>query len=323
MQSLLLLCVSAGLVAAQSTAPLRLEKTIPLPDVQGRIDHMSIDVRNKRLFVAALGNNTVEVVDIGAGKRIHTISGLREPQGVLYLPEVNRLYVANAADGTLRIFDGVSFQLLKTLDYGDDADNVRYDVSNDQVYVGYGSGGLGALRKDGTKIRSIPLDSHPESFQLLKNGAEIYVNLPKSRRMAVLDRKAGSKIASYKTNGAWGNYPMALDEANRRLFVVCRTPATLLVFDISNGRIVAKLPAVGDCDDVFYDPGHRRIYATGSEGAIWVYQQQDRDHYQEVAKIPTAKGARTSFFSSDLGQLFVAVRRQASQPAAIRVYAVQ
>jgi len=317
---LVLMLACLGLAQAQSNEPLRLEKTIPLPDVQGRIDHMSVDVKNQRLFVAALGNNTVEVIDIKAGTRVHSIPGFREPQGVLYLPDVNRLYVASGGDGSLRIFDGSSFQLLKTLEYGDDADNVRYDAGEDRVYVGYGSGGLGALHKDGSKIGFIRLDSHPESFQFEREGPGIYVNLPKSHKVVLIDRTAWDVIESWGTDGALSNYPMALDETDRRLFIVCRAPATLEVLDTSSGHIIAKLPVVGDSDDVFYDSARKRIYATGGEGAISVYQQQDADHYKEIATIPTVKGARTSFFSADLNRFFVAVRRQGSQSAAIRVY---
>ena len=177
--------------------------------------------------------------------------------------------------------------------------------------------------KDGSKIGFIKLDSHPESFQFQKDGPEIYVNLPKSRKIAVVERTAWDVIETYGTDGALGNYAMALDESDRRLFVVFRTPARLEVLDTSSGHIVAKLPAVGDCDDVFYDSAHKQIYATGGEGAISVYEQQDADHYKEVAKVPTVKGARTSFFSPDLNRLFVAVRREGSETAAIRVYAVQ
>jgi YVTN family beta-propeller protein len=170
--STLFLCV-----AVSFAQPLRLEKTIPLPDVQGRIDHMSMDTRNQRLFVAALGNNTVEVIDLRAGKRIHSIPGLREPQGVLYLADVDRLYVANGNDGTLRVFDGSSYRLLKTIEFGDDADNVRYDAGQSHVYVGYGSGAFGVVDRDGKTIATIKLDAHPESFQLEKNGPRIFVNL--------------------------------------------------------------------------------------------------------------------------------------------------
>ncbi|HEY1215507.1 MAG TPA: YncE family protein [Bryobacteraceae bacterium] len=323
MRLLLTLFTFTLLCAAQSNEPLRLEKTIPLPDVQGRIDHMSIDVKNHRLFMAALGNNTVEVIDTEEGKRIHTIPGLHEPQGVLYLPEANRLYIANGGDGTLRIFDGSSYELIKSIKLGEDADNVRFDATKKQVYVGYGTGALAVMNEDGTKVAEINLDAHPESFQLEKNGPRLFVNLPKSRKVAVVDRTKGSVVATWSTGAAFSNYPMALDEHDQRLFIVCRLPARLLVLDTNTGKIIQKLPVIGDSDDVFYDSARKRIYATGGEGGISVYQQDDTDHYRETAKLPTAKGARTSFFSSDLRQLFVAVRRQGAEPASIRVYSAQ
>jgi hypothetical protein len=319
--SILFTFVAIGL--AQSNEPLRLEKTILLPDVKGRIDHMSIDVKNQRLFMAALGNNTVEVIDVAHGKRIHSIPGLHEPQGVLYLPDVNKLYVANGDDGTLRIFDGASYEPIKSIKLGDDADNVRFDAVAKHVYVGYGSGALAVLNEDGTKLAEIALDAHPESFQLEKNGPRLFVNLPKSRKVAVVDRTKGSVVAIWRTGGAFSNYPMALDEKDRRLFIVCRVPPRLLVLDTNAERVVENLPVIGDSDDVFYDIARKRIYATGGEGGISVYQQENADHYKEIAKIPTVKGARTSFFSPDLSELFVAVRAEGSEPAAIRVYSTQ
>jgi len=284
---------------------------------------MSIDIKGQRLFVAALGNNTVEVIDVKSRKPLHTISGLREPQGIVYLPNTNRLYVANGADGSLRLFDGSSFELLKTIPYGDDADNVRYDPREDRIYVGYGSGALGVSDKDGNKVADIKLDAHPESFQLETAGPRVFVNLPKSRKIAVVDRKSKTVIASWTAGGPQSNYPMALDETNHRLFVVCRSPARMVVLDTLTGKVVETVPAVGDCDDVFYDSARKRIYATGGEGAISVFQQQDADHYKEIAKITTVKGARTGFFSPELGRLFVAARRDGGHAAEIRIYDVQ
>jgi DNA-binding beta-propeller fold protein YncE len=248
---------------------------------------------------------------------------LHEPQGVLYLPDVNKLYVANGDDGTLRIFDGASYEPIKSIKLGDDADNVRFDAVAKHVYVGYGSGALAVLNEDGTKLAEIALDAHPESFQLEKNGPRLFVNLPKSRKVAVVDRTKGSVVAIWRTGGAFSNYPMALDEKDRRLFIVCRVPPRLLVLDTNAERVVENLPVIGDSDDVFYDIARKRIYATGGEGGISVYQQENADHYKEIAKIPTVKGARTSFFSPDLSELFVAVRAEGSEPAAIRVYSTQ
>jgi DNA-binding beta-propeller fold protein YncE len=316
-----LVLVSAA-VAMGQTAPLKLERTIELPDVQGRIDHMSIDIAGQRLFVSALGNNTLEVVDLKAGKRAHTISGLKEPQGALYIADKNRLFVASDKDGTVKVFDGSSFQLLKTVEYGDDADNLRYDAARGRVYVGFGGGALGEMETGGQKIGETKLDAHPESFQLEKGTSRIYVNLPGSRKVVVVDREAHAVVTSWGMGLTLGNYAMALDEADHRLFVVSRAPARLVVMDTATGKVVQKLAAVGDCDDIFWDAPRKRIYATGGDGAISVFEQQDADHYNEMSRIPTVKGARTSFFSPDLGRLYVAVRRQGSTPAQIQVFSV-
>ena len=317
-----LLLLSAAVLKAQANQPLKLERTVELPDVQGRIDHMSLDMAGQRLFVSALGNNTVEIVDLKAGKRTNTITGLKEPQGTLYVPDKNRLFVASAKDGTVKIFDGTSLQLLKTIEYGDDADNLRYDAARQRVYVGFGGGALGELDTDGQKIGETKLDAHPESFQLEKGSPRIYVNLPGSRKVAVVDREAHSVATSWGMGLTLGNYAMVLDEADHRLLVVSRVPARLVVVDTATGKVVQKLPAVGDCDDIFFDQARKRIYATGGDGAISIFEQQDADHYREAARIPTVKGARTSFLSPDLGRLYVAVRRQGSTPGQIQVFEV-
>ena len=319
MRSLMIVIASAALAWGQAAQPLRLEKTIDLPDVQGRIDHLTIDLKGERLFVAALGNNTVEVIDIKAGRRAKTIAQLQEPQGVLYVAETNRLYIANGKDGSVRVFDANSYVPLKTLDYNDDADNLRYDLGRKRIFVGYGGGALGELDSEDNKTADIKLGAHPESFQLEKDGPRIYVNLPQSRKVVVVDREKRTITATWKTGMAFANYPMALDESNHRLFVVTRLPARLLVFDTNTGTIVQKLSAVGDCDDVFYDKTRKRIYASGGDGAISVFEQKDADHYTESARITTVKGARTSFFSPELDRLFLAVRREGSQSAAIQV----
>jgi YVTN family beta-propeller protein len=300
---------------------LKLEATIKLADVQGRIDHLSIDVKGQRLFVAALGNNSLEVIDLKANKRIHTIGGLAEPQGIAYTPATNRIFVANAKDGSVRVFDAATWKMLKSISYGDDADNLRYDAGSGHVWVGYGGGALGEFDQDGTKIGDIKLDAHPESFQLEKNGSRIFVNLPKSRKITVVDRKSRSVSGSWSTGGPLSNYPMALDEQDHRLFVVTRFPARLSVLDTGQGHRVAAPPAIGDCDDVFYDARRHRIYAIGGEGGISVFQERDADHYAELGRVKTVAGARTGLFSPDLDKLYVAVRKHNSQAAEIRVYA--
>src|SRR5204862_2398016 len=168
----------------------------------------------------------------------------------------------NGKDGSVRVFDGNSYALLKTIDYGDDADNLRYDAEHKRIYVGYGGGALGEFDSDGNKIADTKLDAHPESFQLEKDSPRIYVNLPGARKVAVVDREKHAVAATWGTGMAFSNYPMALDESDHRLFVVTRLPARLLVFDTNTGKIIQKVPPVRDCDDVLYDKTPKRIYAS-------------------------------------------------------------
>jgi YVTN family beta-propeller protein len=323
------IALGAVLLAAISTTslgqsggggPLKLESTIPMPDVEGRIDHLSIDLKGKRLFVAALGNNSLEVIDLMANQRVHTIRGLAEPQGIAYFPSSNRIFVANGKDGSVRAFDATSWKMLTSTSFGDDADNLRYDSSSSHIWVGYGSGALGEFDQNGTKLLDIKLDAHPESFQLEKGGTRIFVNLPGARRIAVVDRKTATVTHSWGTGGPLANFPMALDERDHRLFVVTRFPARFIVLDTDQGKLMAGLSAVGDCDDVFFDEKRHRIYAIGGSGEISVFEQRDADHYDELGRIKTVSGARTGFFSAELDKLYVAVRKHDSQPAEIRVY---
>jgi DNA-binding beta-propeller fold protein YncE len=285
--------------------------------VSGRIDHLAIDVAGQRLFVAALGNNSLEVVDLKNSRRIHTVRGLAEPQGIAYVPALSRVFVANGGDGTVRGYDAASWKLIQSVAYGDDADNLRIDVATGHLWVGYGAGALGEFDTDGRKLDDIKLGSHPESFQLEKNGSRVFVNLPKSRKIGVVDRSRRSLVASWDTGGALNNYPMALDESGHRLFVVTRNPATLIVLDTHDGKRIASVPVAGDCDDVFLDQRRKRIYAIGGEGVISVL---DSERYKELGRMSTVPGARTGLFSPDLDRLFVAVRKNGSHPAEVRVY---
>ena len=312
------------LAAAESSgAELQLKQTIPLPGVEGRIDHLDLDAAGERLFVCALGNNTAEVLDLRKGERVHTISGLGSPQGLVYIAELNRLFVANDKGGICKIYDAKSFQTVGELNFKDDADNVRFDSAAKKIYVGFGSGGIAvANAADGKQIGSIKLSAHPEAFELEKNGERIFVNVPNSRHVAVIDRKKGEVIATWKTDGAFGNFPMAFDEAKHRLFIGCRIPSKLVVLNTESGDAVAKIDISGDPDDVFYDSKRHRIYAICGAGKIDIIEQTDANTYKAVTKIDTADGARTGLFVPERDTLFVAVPHRGSQQAEIRCYQV-
>ena len=302
--------------------PLHLETTIPLGNINGRIDHLGVDVSGHRLFVAALGNNTVEVVDVQAGKVAHTIRGLKEPQGVFFWPETNRLFVANGEDGHVRVYDGRSFEQIGDYNFSGDADNVRFDPKAKEVFIGYGSGALGVINSDlKSRVGETMLDAHPESFQLEKNGPRIFINIPDAGNVTVVDRRTRSVTAKWPVNEAKANFPMALDEANHRLFLGCRKPAKLLVLDTSTGKQVAAVDITGDTDDVFYDAALKRLYVSGGAGSVTVVEQKDPDRYSVLATIPTAPGARTSLFVPELKRLYVARPHRGSQTAALLVFA--
>jgi DNA-binding beta-propeller fold protein YncE len=319
-----LCCAGIVTVAAQSAAPLKLKQAIPLSGVEGRIDHFVFDLAGERLFVCALGNNTVEVLDLRKGDRIHSITGLGAPQGVAYAPEFDRIFVANDNGGICKIYDGKSFQAVGELNFEDDADNVRYDEARKKIYVGFGSGGVAVVNAlDGKQVGSIKLSAHPEAFQAEKKGSRIFVNVPNSRHVAVLDRDKGEVVARWKTDLAFANFPMALDEANHRLFVGCRLPSSLVVLDTESGNVVAKISISGDPDDVFYDSKRHRIYAICGAGKVDIIEQADPNTYKALTKIDTANGARTGLFVPERDTLFVAVPHRGTQQAEIRYYRVE
>lgn len=308
------------LCAAQAGVPLRLEKAISLPGVKGRIDHLSVDVKGQRLFVSCLGNGTVEVIDLKQARRVHEIGGLKEPQGVLYDSSRERLFVASGGDGTLRAYDGNTFELLKTFELGDDADNLRFDPQRMQVLVGYGSGGLASFNLDLQKISDVKLPSHPESFQLQQHASRMFVNLPNSSVVAVIDRGQNQMVDNWHETTPAGNFPMALDERNNRLFVGFRNPGRLIVFNVVDGAVVANLPIVSDTDDLFYDSVRHVIYVIGGGGFLDVFRQMDADHYALISRVSTSAGARTGLFAPSLNRLFVAAPQRESEPARILVY---
>ena len=322
------LAFAAEISGAQQNAPLRLVRTIPLPNVHGRIDHFDADVRGRRLFMSALGNNTVEVFDLRSNSISYTIRGLREPQGVTYVPKSDRLFVANGDDGTVRMFEGSTYKLLKTIQLSSDADDTRYDSAANQVFVGYGDGanaGIAILDgATGDPVGTIKLPDHPESFQLEENGSKIYVNIPSADNIIdVLDRSARKIVATWKLGDARDNFPMALDETNHRLFITCRTPAETLILDTESGNIIARIASVSRADDAWYDEANRRVYVSGGGGLVTVIGQQDANHYRQIAQVKSADGARTSCLVPEFNRFYLGVWGQGGKPEELRIYELQ
>lgn len=315
-----LLWLSPALAQAAEAPPLQLEAKITLGDVRGRIDHMAFDAKRQRLFVAELGNDTVGVVDLAARKVIRTLKGLKEPQGIGYEPTSDMLYVANAKDGSVHLFQGADYEPAGQIALGDDADNIRIDAAGKQVLVGYGSGGLAVLDPSTrAKIADIPLAAHPESFQLDPETNRILVNVPAARSVVVIDRQTGKEVMTWPAAGRGGNFPMALDLASRRALIVFRSPAALGVFSMANGATVANVAVCGDSDDVFVDARRQRAYVSCGEGFIDIFDTNGAT-YERIGHVPTASGARTSLFVPELDRFLLAVPARAQAPAAIWVF---
>jgi hypothetical protein len=297
------------LSARAETAALQLERTIPLPRVTGRIDHMAVDLGRGRLFVAELGNNTVDVIDLASGKAMHRIDGLKEPQGIGYAPKADVLAIANAGDGAVHLFRGADFAPLGTVALGDDADNIRLEANSGMLVVGYGAGGLATLDPVNVSITArARLSAHPEGFQLDPTARRAFVNVPDADEIAVVDLVTGRQVASWHVaDHLRGNFPMTRDAGGAFLAVVFRNPAHLVLLDAASGAVKQSIKTCGDADDVFIDAKRGRIYVSCGEGSVDVLQQQ-ATKYQSIGRIKTASGARTSLFVPELDRLFVAAR---------------
>jgi DNA-binding beta-propeller fold protein YncE len=319
--ALLLFGSLACIVHAAEPATLRLTQTIPLPGVRGRFDHFAIDSAGKHLFLAALGNNTIEVIDLAAGKRIRSLPGMSKPTGILHLPNPSRVIVANGDDGTLKVLSGVDFKVLQNLTALADADNLRFDAQTKLAWLGYGEGALAAVDIPAAKILDrVSLPAHPESFQLEEAGQRIFVNVPDARQIAVIDREKRAVTDTWPMEKFQANFPMALDEPNSRLFVGCRKPARLVVLDTTTGQPVADLAISGDTDDLFHDAARKLLYLSCGEGFVDVIDQRSASLYQLRERIPTRPGARTSFFSKGFNEYYLAVPQQGNEPAELRVF---
>src|SRR5258708_9019291 len=300
---------------------LQLNKTIQLPDVKGRIDHLDINLKDQVIYVAALGNNTLEVVDLGNGKVIHSIKGLDEPQGVGYIPQKREIFVANGGSGDCYFYDADSFEKVATIHLDLDADDVRYDSAEKKIYVGYGKGGIAVIDADTHKqIGDIKLPAHPESFQLDKKLHLLFVNLPDARMVGVADVTQLKLIGKWERHASTANLPMGVDTAHDRVFVGYRHPARLVVFDGRTGKELAMNEMTGDADDLYYDDKTAEVLISGGEGAISIFQQQGDYIYKQIANIPTRRGARTSLLVPQLKVFVVPARAVSGKPAHLLAY---
>jgi DNA-binding beta-propeller fold protein YncE len=302
------------------TAPLQLEAKIALGNVRGRIDHMAVDLKRQRLFVAELGNDSVGVVDLANRKLLQKIEGLKEPQGVGYEPSTDTLYVANAGDGSVRLLEGNEYKPKGQIELGSDADNVRVDTAANRIFIGYGSGALAVIDPTTrSKVGDIPVKAHPEGFQIDPDTGQIFVNVPDAHGIAVVDRASQKQTGKWPIQDHGANFPMALDPVRRQVLVIFRAPAELGIFSMTGGKLIATAETCGDADDLFIDARRGRIYVSCGAGFLDVFEPNGTT-YRRIARMPTVSGARTSIFVPELDRLLVAVRASSAEPAAIWVF---
>jgi len=302
-------------MGSAAAGTLDIQGKVPLPGCKGRIDHLAFDPERRRLFVAELGNNTVAVIDVDKRQLDRRLDGHDEPQGIAYFAPLNRIYVADGGDGTVRSYDATTFKLATSVKLSGDSDNVRIDPVAKRVYVGYGDGALAVLDPDTLQhIGDIPLKAHPESFQLSSADDHIYVNVPDARQIAVVDRKSGRQVASWPARIWLSNYPMAIDEESQSVLSVFRVPARIARYSTKDGTVLAEVEACGDADDVFVDARRNLAYVVCGQGVVDVL---DRKTLKRIDRIPTAPGARTGLYSAAADVLFVAARAEGGHEAAV------
>jgi DNA-binding beta-propeller fold protein YncE len=317
----------------QDHAPLRLVQTIPMPNVKGRMDHLGVDIEGKRLFAAALDNNTVEVIDLKAGKRVQSIPGQSKPQGIFYSADFKRLFVANGNDGTCKIYSGDKFTLIDNLSLGINPNHVGYDPATKYLYVGIGfpdteAGALATVDTHSNKhIGDIKTDARPGGVKIEESGPRIFVTLRGLQKVGMLDRTKHEEIATWPLTGVPSVVALAFDEPHHRLFGGSRNPPVLIVFDTESGKQITQLEGVAGIDDLWYDAAHKRIYASGGRdsdaGFVFVYQQGDADHYELSAKVPTRVNAQTSIWVPQLNRYYVSASANDKEDAAILVFEPQ
>jgi len=322
---------AAATAFAQDAQPLKLVQTIPMPNVKGRIDHMDVDVKGKRLFVAGLENGSVEVVDLQAGRWTKSIPGFLKPQGIAHVAALNKLFVASGDDGMVRVFRGDTLELLDAIKLDLGPNRVAYDAGKQVLYVGYGGkdagkdyGEVGAIdARTDKKIFDVQVAAHPSEILLDKSGETLFVFISVASKLQVIDLKKREVRATWPVSSQRPG-DAALDEASSRLLIGTRTPPELVAMDSKTGKEVAHLPTTEGMDGVYFDAVRKRICISGGRGedvgSVFVYRQKGPDSYEISGKIPTRPGAGTSFWSPELNRYYVAAPANGAEQAAILVF---
>lgn len=323
----LLFSISLGVGSAcAQPAPLALQQTIPLPGVAGKFDHFAIDLAGQRLFAAATGNHSVEVIDLASGKVEQSIIGLGKPHGLAWIDSTHTLYVADGTLAELRQYRGAPLKLAGSIKLSDDADDMVYNGSNHLLFVGHGGSEAAPARitvvdtMDFHLKTNIAVASHPEAIEIDPQGQRIFANIADSGEVSVIDGAGNAVTSSWKLSGADHNVPLAYDSEGHVLYVACRTPAVLLALDAATGKELSRVPTAEGADDLFYDASTHRVYVIAGAGEVDVFQADAHTALHSVGKIATVAGAKTALLVPSQSRLYVGVPGGASKPAEIRIY---
>jgi len=320
-------------IAAQTKEPLKLVGTIPLPGLKdGDFDHFTPDIDGHRLFLTDEENDKVDVLDTATNTRIHTIEDAKAPHAILYRRDLKKLFVVEGEASAVRVYDSDTYQPLGEIKLSIDADSVAYDPATQYLYVVNGGREahtpyslISVIDTNASqKLRDIQIDSnHVEAMVLEKTGPRMFCNITGQNAVGVLDRTKGSLLATWPLPpGDKSNVAMALDGADRRLFVSTRNPGKLIVLNSDSGKVVAELPSVGMVDDAAYDAKYKRIYLAG-DGYLDVFQQQDADHYSLLGRVKGSFRAKTGILVPELNRYYLAVPHHEGKDAEVRVYDIQ
>jgi DNA-binding beta-propeller fold protein YncE len=337
--------VLAAVGAGKGEAPLRLVTTIPLPNVSGRFDHSAIDLEGQRLFVTGRDANTLEVVDLRAGRHLQSLPGFPQPQGAYYVPFAKKLFVSTRDDGACKVVDGASLKILDSIKLSVGANVIAYEPKAKLLYIGHGGkqaddspgqkrdpGQIAIVDAASAKlVGNIETDPElrPGAIVVEQQGPRLFTTNALGSHIVIIDRKKRAVEAKWPLPTAERSGTIALDEARHRLFVGMRNPSRVIVLDSDSGKEVTRFETLEGIDRLLYDADNKRLYSTGSaktgdhQGSIEAYRQVDADRYELITKIPTAPGGGTSLLVPETGRLYVSVPRQGDRNAEIRVYSTR
>ena len=327
------LCALGLSGASNAAEPLKLVAKYKMPsDIKGRFDHLGVDLRGNRLFLAAETAHEVLVFNLRTGQYIRAITGIGIPHAIFCREDLNRIYITDGGAGELKIYDGKSYRLLKSVKLKVDADSIGYDPATHDLYIDDGGGDAHETfsmfsvvnTTTGEKVADTQIDGDTlEAMALEKSSSRIYVNNRAKNEVSVIDRKRHKLIAGWPVTMGKFNVAMALDESSHRLFIGCRG-GQIVVFDTRTGKELQALPIPKGIDDLIFDSAHKRLYATcgSGNGAVAVYQETDPDHYKSLGEVASAPGGKNEVFVPQLGRLYLTIPPQANAAGEVYVYEV-